>query len=239
MQNNLKNMQVKKLVALGHSNAGIPLLMDLAHELFGYTDFDILKNMDLPDILYPTQLYQAIHYFEQNYDFEKSEDFKVQFGVQHSSVKYLLHQLYKNKHNIEDHRYLDLIHTSSYVAPSAHCGGAILVEPLCVISSMAQVGFGVSIKRSASIGHHCKLDDYVNINPGAVLSGFVEVGFGTEIGTGAVVSNNIKIGEKSLIGAGSVVTRDIPDGVIAFGNPCKPVRANDRWDAIPLPDSSQ
>ena len=27
-----------------------------------------------------------------------------------------------------------------------------------------------------------------------------------------------------MIGAGSVVTKDIPDGYLAFGNPCKPVR---------------
>lgn len=46
------------------------------------------------------------------------------------------------------------------------------------------------------------------------------------IGSGAVISNNIKIGSGSLIGAGSVVTKDIPDGVIAFGNPCKVVREN-------------
>lgn len=29
----------------------------------------------------------------------------------------------------------------------------------------------------------------------------------------------VRIGAASLIGAGSVVTRDIPEGVVAFGNP--------------------
>ena len=32
------------------------------------------------------------------------------------------------------------------------------------------------------------------------------------------------IGEGAVIGAGSVVTRDIPAGVIAVGNPCRPLR---------------
>ena len=31
----------------------------------------------------------------------------------------------------------------------------------------------------------------------------------------------VTIGKGSIIGAGSVVTRDIPGGVIAYGNPCK------------------
>lgn len=29
-----------------------------------------------------------------------------------------------------------------------------------------------------------------------------------------------------MIGAGSVVVKDIPDNVIAFGNPCKVIRDN-------------
>jgi maltose O-acetyltransferase len=34
----------------------------------------------------------------------------------------------------------------------------------------------------------------------------------------------VTIGSRSVIGAGSVVTRDIPDGVIAAGNPCRVIR---------------
>ena len=34
----------------------------------------------------------------------------------------------------------------------------------------------------------------------------------------------VNIGENSVIGAGSVVTKDIPSGVVAVGNPCKPIR---------------
>lgn len=35
----------------------------------------------------------------------------------------------------------------------------------------------------------------------------------------------VKIGKRSVIGAGSVVTHDIPDDVLAFGNPCKVIRS--------------
>ena len=34
----------------------------------------------------------------------------------------------------------------------------------------------------------------------------------------------IGIGNNVVIGAGSVVTKDIPDGYLAFGNPCRVVR---------------
>jgi maltose O-acetyltransferase len=50
------------------------------------------------------------------------------------------------------------------------------------------------------------------------------------IGGGALVLPGVSIGEGSVIGAGSVVTRDVPAGVLAFGNPCRVVRplAEDR-----------
>ena len=34
----------------------------------------------------------------------------------------------------------------------------------------------------------------------------------------------VTIGNGVIIGAGSVVVKDIPDNVIAFGNPCKVIR---------------
>lgn len=44
------------------------------------------------------------------------------------------------------------------------------------------------------------------------------------IGGGVVVTPGVTIGKGSVIGAGSVVTKDIPDGVVAAGNPCRVIR---------------
>lgn len=227
------------MISLGHSDGGVSLLMDMAFEIYGYKIFDIIKNIDLPDASYPDKLYQACHYFENEYDFKSNQHLEVQFGVQHGSVKYLLHQFFKDMHGISDDRYVNLIHPKAYLAPSATHGHGLHMEPQSVVHTMANLGFGVTVKQSAAVGHHAILDDYATINPGAVISGFVEVGYASEIGTGASVSNNIKIGERCLIGAGSVVTRDIPDGVIAYGNPCKPIRPNERWNKIPYPYKTQ
>ena len=44
------------------------------------------------------------------------------------------------------------------------------------------------------------------------------------IGTNVFVLPGVTIGNNTIIGAGSVVNKNIPDGVIAAGNPCKVIR---------------
>lgn len=52
----------------------------------------------------------------------------------------------------------------------------------------------------------------------------VKIGENVWIGAGAVILPGITIGKNSVIGAGSVVTKDIPENVIAVGNPCRVLR---------------
>lgn len=48
------------------------------------------------------------------------------------------------------------------------------------------------------------------------------------IGQRAIIGKGVTIGENSIIGAGSVVIKDIPDNVVAAGNPAKVVKELDK-----------
>lgn len=52
----------------------------------------------------------------------------------------------------------------------------------------------------------------------------VHIGENVWIGAGAVIVPGVTIGKNSVIGAGSVVTKDIPENVVAVGNPCRVLR---------------
>lgn len=52
----------------------------------------------------------------------------------------------------------------------------------------------------------------------------IRIGADVWVGGGALILAGVSIGSGAVIGAGSVVTRDVPEGVLAAGNPCRVVR---------------
>lgn len=52
----------------------------------------------------------------------------------------------------------------------------------------------------------------------------VYIGDNVWIGGGSIILPEVKVGKNSVIGAGSVVTKDIPENVVAVGNPCRVLR---------------
>lgn len=58
-------------------------------------------------------------------------------------------------------------------------------------------------------------------NSGYEYGKSVTIGNNVWIGGNVVICPGVHIGNNVVIGAGSVVTRDIPDWVVAAGNPCK------------------
>lgn len=52
----------------------------------------------------------------------------------------------------------------------------------------------------------------------------ITIGSRVWLGGGVIVCPGVTIGNNTTIGAGSVVVRDIPDNVVAVGNPCRVLR---------------
>lgn len=58
----------------------------------------------------------------------------------------------------------------------------------------------------------------------------VRIGRNCWIGAGVNIMPGITIGDNVVIGSGSVVTKDLPDNVIAVGNPCRILREINEHD---------
>lgn len=118
------------------------------------------------------------------------------------------------------------IHPSAVISPHAVVGEGTVVMANAVVNSSASIGKHCIINTGATVDHDVQIGDYVHVAPGVNISGGTTIGEGSWIGVGTCVKQGVKIGKGCMIGAGSVVVKDIPDGVVAFGNPCKVVREN-------------
>lgn len=95
-----------------------------------------------------------------------------------------------------------------------------------VILDAAKVTFGDNV----FIGPNCSFYtpqhplDVETRNKGLEYAFPITIGNNVWFGGDITVLPGVKVGSNTVIGAGSVITKDIPDNVIAAGNPCKVIR---------------
>ena len=83
----------------------------------------------------------------------------------------------------------------------------------------------VKISSLTNIGHDSRIGSYTRIASGVMIAGYADIGKRSFIGQGVKIKERLKVGNCTIIGQGSNVLKDIPDNVIAFGNPCKVIKS--------------
>lgn len=129
--------------------------------------------------------------------------------------------------NITANKYITAIHPTAIVSKTAKIGKGTVIVQGAIVQACSIIGDHCIVNTKASIGHDVMLKDFVHVASGATICGGATIGKGTWIGAGSVVKQGVKIGENCMIGAGSVVVKDIPDNVVAYGNPCRIIRLNE------------
>ena len=108
-----------------------------------------------------------------------------------------------------------------------HAGDNLFVNYDCVILDCNVVTLGHNVMLGPKVqiytAHH-PLDPEARRTLIEMASP-VHIGDDVWVGGGAIICPGVRVGSGSTIGAGSVVTRDIPERVLAVGNPCRVVRA--------------
>ncbi len=97
----------------------------------------------------------------------------------------------------------------------------------CVILDCAEVTIGENTLLGPNVGlypvNH-SLDPEERKN-GGCYGKPIHIGKNVWLGGDVKVLAGVTIGDNTIIGTGSIVTKDIPDNVIAVGNPCKVLRS--------------
>lgn len=109
-----------------------------------------------------------------------------------------------------------------WISVSADIGSGLMIAHVgtIVIGGRTQMGKNCDIRQNITIG-----GNFSKVNKSGQTMPII--GDNVSIGAGAVILGPVKIGSNSIIGANAVVIHDIPDNVIAAGNPAKVI--NKRW----------
>ncbi len=120
---------------------------------------------------------------------------------------------------------ITLIHPTAVIGSDVTIGNGSVVMPGAIINAKSTIGNGVIINSGAIIEHECTIGDFAHICSGVAIAGGSLVGERSWIGIGSSIIQNITIKPDITIGAGSVVVKDILEGSLAYGNPCRVVKS--------------
>lgn len=121
-------------------------------------------------------------------------------------------------------KFATLIDPSVLISERVEIGAGTIICAGTIITVDISIGNHVIINLDCTLGHDDIIHDFVTIYPSVNISGVVEVGECSEIGTGTQIIQGKKVGSDSIIGAGAVVVKDIPDKCTAVGSPAKPIK---------------
>jgi len=117
-----------------------------------------------------------------------------------------------------------LIHPNAVVGRRVEIGEGSIICAGTIVTTDVRICDYVTMNIDITIGHDSTIRNYVTIAPGAHVSGNVDIGIGSDIGTGAVMIQGVTIGEWSVVGAGSAIVRNIPPNVTAVGVPASVIK---------------
>ena len=121
--------------------------------------------------------------------------------------------------------FIPTIHFSFIAGNTVEIGDNVFIGPYCTLAT--GIHSLIAEERRISVDDQGVAHDFEYGKP-------IKIGNDVWIASNVTVCGGVTIGDGSVIGAGSVVTRDIPEGVLAAGNPCRVIRKITEKDSMYL-----
>lgn len=215
-------VESNSIVFLGFSGSVLSMIINSLKAAGFKGTCDIIENVETEDSVSFDNGMNCLRKWHSEHAFTSTD--KLFFSLANSAVKIKTWQFFRDEYQLDQSQFIDIIHPFSSVSETTRSNKGVYLGPGVITDAYTELGFAVFINRGATVGHHTTVGEFCTINPGVHIAGHCNIGAGSTIGLGAIVFDHVNIGAGSIIGGGSVVTKDIPPGVLAYGNPCKVVR---------------
>jgi sugar O-acyltransferase (sialic acid O-acetyltransferase NeuD family) len=137
-------------------------------------------------------------------------------------IRYYVSQQIKSL--VRDFEFVNAIHPSVVIGNNVQIGTGVVAMAGVIINPMAKIGNHTFFATGSQIEHDCIIEDFASVSAGSILGGYVQIKKYSAITLNVTILDRLIIGENCVVGSGSLVLRDIPDNILAYGNPCKNIR---------------
>ena len=128
----------------------------------------------------------------------------------------------KNTNNIEMPNIID---PNVVISPFVDMGVGNIICASTVLTVNIKIGDFCIINLDCTIGHDDILESYITIYPSVNVSGNVNIGECSEIGTGTSIIQGVSIASNTILGAGSTVVKNISASGLYVGTPAKLIKS--------------
>lgn len=125
-------------------------------------------------------------------------------------------------------RLATLIHPDIKFPESTEIGTGTIVCKFVSISCDVHIGNNVYVHPMACIGHDARIGNNSVVSSFVDVAGNCIIGNKTFLAINVILKQDVSIGDNTIVGLASVVHRDLPDSVIALGNPARPMKNNEK-----------
>lgn len=170
-----------------------------------------------------TQLKIPVYKFEEIIEQFKTTEIEFCIAVGEPSIRKIIF----DKIMYNGFKVATLIYPGTVIADSTKIGNGVIICRYVSITCDITIGQNAYIQPFVCIGHDATIGENTVISSFVVVAGDCHIGSNSYIAISVCLRQGITIGNETIVGMASVVNRDLPDNVIALGNPARPMKMNE------------
>lgn len=129
-------------------------------------------------------------------------------------------------------RFVSVIHSDAFVAPTAQLGAGVFVMKGGYVGPRSVIGDFSMLMANVNFGHDSICGRCCHFSVGSIVSSYVTVGNYSDVTLGARVLEKVRIGDFSVVGSCALATKDVEHGQIVIGVPARFKRYIDDWKQL-------
>lgn len=160
--------------------------------------------------------------FAEDYAANAFDTFLIGIGYKHLEFRWQCFQQFTSIAPIAT-----LVHSSSYIDPTATIAPGCFILPGCTIDMNAQVYDNSLVNSGCCIAHDSTIGSNCFLGPGVTIAGFVNIEPHCFIGVATTVIDNISLTSGVQTGGGSVIIRSLEESGTYVGVPARRLLADE------------